>query len=66
MAVSLSASVCRNTVEEGQQHPFFEEPAIVVTLDSVGFVRPEVVKVVRTEPWKRDTIIQSADFFSYQ
>ena len=62
--ISLSVKVCRNTVDEGQQQPLLEEPDKVVTEESVGFLRPEVVKVVRTEPWKRDTIIQSADFFS--
>jgi hypothetical protein len=62
--INLSVKVCRNTVDEGQQHPFDEEPDKVVTVESVGFLRPEVVSVVRTEPWKRDTIIQSADFFS--
>ena len=59
----MSVKVCRNTVEEGQQHPFAEDPDSVVTEESVGFLRPEVVRVVRTEPWKRDTIIQSAEIF---
>ena len=48
--ISLSVKVCRNTVDEGQQQPFDEEPAKVVTVESVGFLRPEVVRVVRTEP----------------
>ena len=59
--ISLSVKVCRNTVDEGQQQPFVEDPDNVVTVDRVGFLRPEVVRVVRTEPWKRDTIIQSAE-----
>jgi len=63
IAISLSVKVCRNTVEEGQQQPFVDVPANVVTVERVGFVRPEEVRVVRTEPWKRDTIIQSAEIF---
>ena len=47
--ISLSVKVCRNTVDEGQQQPFEEDPDNVVTEDSVGFRRPEVVKVVKTE-----------------
>jgi len=64
--ISLSVKVCRNTVDEGQQQPFVEDPDApdnAVTEESVGFLRPEVLKVVRTEPWKRDTIIQSAEIF---
>ena len=48
--ISLSVKVCRNTVDEGQQQPLLEEPDNVVTEESVGFLRPEVVKLVRTEP----------------
>jgi hypothetical protein len=61
--ISLSVKVCRNTVDEGQQQPFDEAPDNDVTEESAGFRRPEVVIVVKTEPWKRDTIIQSAEIF---
>lgn len=63
IATSLSVRVFKKTVEEGQQQPFVDVPANVVTVERVGFVRPEEVRVVRTEPWKRDTIIESAEIF---
>ena len=50
-------------MEDGQQQPFEEAPVILVSVDRDGFVIPEEVRVVSTDPENRDTIIQSAEIF---
>jgi hypothetical protein len=63
IAKSLSVRVFKKTVEDGQQHPLEEDSIILVSEDRDGFVIPEEVSVVSTDPEKRDTIIQSAEIF---
>jgi len=56
--MSLFVSEFRNRVVDGQQQldEVPDELAILVTPDNVGFVRPDSVKVVNTDPEKRLTI----------
>jgi hypothetical protein len=62
----LFVRVSKKTVDDGQQHPpdDEDEPVIAVTVESVGFVKPEVVRVVRTLPVNKETINHPPDFFS--
>lgn len=56
--MSLFVSEFRNRVVDGQQQldEVPDELAILVTPDNVGFVRPDNVNVVNTDPEKRLTI----------